>query len=453
MKRVALLIGLGILGSWGCDGRVTDSEPQPIAVDEQLRRSIGQWGVVPIGAMPAQNPNLVALGRALFFDKILSGNRDIACVTCHQPSAALTDGRSLPVGTGGIVQGNDRALGKGREFVPRQSPTLLNAGLGLFYAFWDGRLQRGGPVGVFRVENGQPPLPVNVENILIAQALLPVLNRAEMRGNPGDVDVFGNPNELAPFNDAQQQAVWDAIMRRLRAIPEYIALFAAAFPSKPASTLTFEDAARAIATFEMQAFTMTRSPFDRYLQQDNSALSAQQKRGAALFFGEARCSSCHNGPFLGGQSFANVGAPQIGPGGNRQRPLDLGRGELENNEFYKFAFRVAPLRNVELTAPYMHSGAFATLEAVVKHYNDVPTSIRTYDTSQLEPALRALYHGDQVTLSALQTTLDGRLRAPMNLADTQKADLVEFLKALTDPAARDLSALKPQRVPSGLPLD
>jgi cytochrome c peroxidase len=410
----------------------------PIQADEQLRRNISQWGVVPIGAMPAQNASMVALGRALFFDKILSGNRDIACATCHQPTAALTDARALPVGTGAVVQGTTRTLGKGRDFVPRQSPSLLNSGIGLFYAFWDGRLTRGGPVGVFKVENGQP-LPVNIDNILVAQALLPVLNRTEMRGNPGDVDVFGNANELAQFTDTQQAAVWEAIMKRLRAIPEYVDLFAAAFPLKTANALTYEDAARAIATFEMHAFTKTRTSFDRYLERDNSALNAQQKRGAALFFGEARCSNCHNGPFLGGQSFANVGVPQIGPGVARQLPLDLGRAELQNNDFYRFAFRVAPLRNVELTAPYMHNGAFATLEAVVNHYSDVPTSIRTYDPAQLAPEVRALLHNDLTTLNAIQSTLDGRLRVPMNLTDSQKADLVTFLKSLTDPAARELA--------------
>ncbi len=76
-----------------------------------------------------------------------------------------------------------------------------------------------------------------------------------------------------------------------------------------------------------------------------------------LFFTRAGCVTCHKGPFLGGQSFSNSGAPQLGPGVGRGAPLDLGRGELPNNEGYRFAFRVPPLRNVELTAPYFHDGA------------------------------------------------------------------------------------------------
>jgi cytochrome c peroxidase len=113
---------------------------------------------------------------------------------------------------------------------------------------------------------------------------------------------------------------------------------------------------------------------------------------------------------------------------------------------------VAPLRNVELTAPYMHDGAFPTLDAVVRHYNDVPLALQTYDASQLDPALRATYHGDAATTDSVIQSLDFRLRTPLHLSDDERADLVAFLKSLTDPSARDLSALVPAAVPSGLPV-
>lgn len=452
MKRAAFLLGLVGTVLTGCDGRLTDSDPPTPGVDAQLRQSLATWGVIPIGAMPAQDPALVTLGRALFFDKVLSGNRDISCATCHHPSTALSDGLALPIGTGATGQGAARVPGAGRTFVPRQSPSLLNAGLGLTYVFWDGRLTRFGPGGNFNHEVG-PQLPPGLPNVLVAQAMLPVLNRREMRGNPGDTDVFGQPNELAQFADHDALSVWQAVMRRLIANPEYLDMFVAAFPNKPPSLISFDDAARALAAFQMQAFTKTRSPFDRYLDRDDAALTAQQKRGATLFFGEARCGSCHGGPFLGGQSFANVGVPQIGPGGTKQPPLDLGRAELQNNEHYRFAFRVPPLRNVELTAPYMHNGAYPTLEAVINHYDDVPLALRTYDPSQINPALRGLYHGDQATINAVLGNLDGRLRVPLDFTEEEKADLLAFLKSLTDPAARDLRALVPLRVPSGLPVE
>ena len=429
-----------------CERSDTLAEP---SLDAGLRQDMSRWGVIPIGPLAAQDPALVDLGRALMFDPVLSGNRDVACATCHHPTTHEADGLSLAIGTGGSGLGPGRTLGSGRQFVPRNAPSLLNDGLGLFYLFWDGRLSNflGAP----------PPPPTasvapGVSNLLAAQARLPVLNRQEMRGEPGDRDVFGAPNELAQFADSDSTAVRQAIMRRLLAIPEYVAKFTAAYPGTTAGQLRFEHAATALAAFEMQALTKTDSPFDRYLSRDDAALTTQQKRGGRLFFGKAQCSSCHSGPFLGGGSFANAGVPQLGPGTGAAAPLDQGRGGLKDQAFYKFAFRVTPLRNVELTAPYMHDGAFPTLEAVVRHYNDVTLALRTYDVAQLAPELRPLYHGDDATINAVLETLDFRLRRPLDLTDDEQRDLVAFLKSLTDPAARDLSALTPAAVPSGLPV-
>lgn len=446
-------MSLGLLLLAACDAgdaddNITSSQPQP-TLDAELRESLEQWGVIPIGSMATQPPAQVELGRALFFDRILSGNRDVACATCHHPTTSLSDGRSLPIGTGGVGLGPKRTRGAGRDFVPRSAPSLLNAGVGLTYLLWDGRLSGTRADNIvtegFNVPSGLP-------NTLVAQAFLPVLDRREMRGNAGDTDVLGHPNELAEFANGQRAEIWDAVMRRVLGIPEYVDLFNAAFPDTPTSQLRFEHAARALAAFQREAFTKTRSPFDRYLDRDNAALTRQEKQGALLFFEEAQCGTCHNGPFLGGRGFANVGVPQIGPGTGKAAPLDIGRGGLPDNAFYRFAFRVAPLRNVELTAPYMHTGAYATLEAVVTHYNDVPAALRGYDVSQLDPALREMYHGDEATISAVLQTLDGQLQVPLDLSDEEKGDLVAFLKSLTDPAARDLSHLVPATVPSGLPV-
>lgn len=267
------------------------------------------------------------------------------------------------------------------------------------------------------------------------------------------MDGFGNPNELALYRDDQYAEVWRALMRRLLAVPEYVARFNAAFPGTPTGALGFQHAATAIAAFEIQAFTRTGSPLDRYLARDDGALSTEQKRGALLFLGRARCSQCHNGPLLGGQGFANVGVPQHGPGTGSGAPLDFGFGDVAGNEFYRFAFRVASLRNVELTAPYFHNGAYPNLEAVVRHYNDVPVALRGYDVSQLAPALRGGYHGDDATIRAVLETLDGRLQTPLGLTEEERRLVVAFLKSLTDPAARDLSGLAPATVPSGIPVD
>jgi cytochrome c peroxidase len=380
------------------------------------------------------------------FDKVLSGNRDIACATCHTPELQFTDGLPVAIGTGGTGVGAARTLGSGRMFVPRNAPTLLNSGLGMFFVFWDGRLARFGP------PVPEAPVPLFDENLLEAQALLPVLNRREMRGESGDVDALGNPNELAAIADGQAEKVWTAVMQRLLAIPGYVSMFRAAFPSNTSQSLSFRDAARALAAFQIAELTKTDSPFDRYLKRDDNALSPEAKRGAVLFFGTAGCNSCHNGPLLGGREFANSGAPQLGPGVGRGAPLDKGRAELPNFEFYAFAFRVPPLRNVELTAPYFHDGTISTLEAAVRHYSDISKSLRTFDPATLPAQFQSSYHGEPQTIDTLLRTLDFRLRTPLNLTETEVSELVAFLKSLTDPAARDLSGLVPASVPSGLPV-
>src|SRR5262245_52908541 len=101
-----------------------DPPPEP-SLDEQLRASLRGWGVVPILPTPAQSPALVELGRSLFFDKELSGNRDVACASCHDPGTHMTDGMSLAVGTGGVGEGTQRVPGPGRRFVPRNAPSML----------------------------------------------------------------------------------------------------------------------------------------------------------------------------------------------------------------------------------------------------------------------------------------------------------------------------------------
>src|SRR5262245_17446217 len=169
-----------------CEDTPPDTTFAP-SLDAELRQAMSPWGVVPILPVAPQNPAQVALGRALLFDKILSGNRDVSCATCHEPALHMTDGLPLAVGTGGSGSGVMRTLGPGRSFVPRNSPTLLNAGLGLSYIFWDGRLGRFNPP--------IPDVPVSPDpNIIAAQAMLPVLNRREMTGERGHVERFGNPN-------------------------------------------------------------------------------------------------------------------------------------------------------------------------------------------------------------------------------------------------------------------
>lgn len=437
-----------------CDGATIVDPPsagRESELDRQLRSEMSTWGPVPIGAVATQPAPLVALGRSLFFDKLLSGNRDVSCATCHDPAAGLTDGMRLAVGTGGTGATGARVPGAGRQFVPRNAPSLLNQGTGHFYTLWDGRVNEEGgvrfgtPAGVV--------LPPGLASLLAAQAMLPVLNREEMRGASGDTDRFGDPNELAAIADGSNAQIWSAVMARLLAVQAYAQQFAAAYPGVPQSSLGFQHAANALAAFQVSAFTRTNSSFDRYLARDHGALTDQEKRGGIVFFGKGMCASCHFGPLLGGSNFANIGVPQFGPGVGSAAPLDRGRGELFTSfDFYDFFFRVPSLRNVELTAPYMHNGAYASLEQVVRHYTNADSALRNYDVSQLEPALRATFRGDEASIARIQKTLDFRLVQGIRLTTAEQADLVAFLKALTDPAARDLSASVPTTVPSGLPV-
>lgn len=452
-------VGVAMLSVTACYNDPSPSEPPVTAtLDQELRAAMSNWGAqLPIAQIPQQNPALVALGRALFFDKELSGNRDISCGTCHDPVTHGTDGLSLAIGTGGRGSGDARVLGAGRHFVPRNAPSMLNQALTFPYMFWDGRLVDRNlvsqPDSVIRIL-----FPAGLSSALATQVMLPVLNRTEMRGARGDKDHLGNANELAEINDSEPNKVWDALMVRLLRISGYQGLFAAAYPGIPANLLGFQHAANAIAAFEIDAFTRTDSPFDRFLKHNGSAMSEEAKRGGLLFFGVARCASCHNGPALGGQQFANIGIVQIGPGVGKFAPLDVGRDEhmqfpgVPQPSPFRFSFRAAPLRNVELTAPYMHNGAYPTLEAVVRHYNNADSAVRSYDVTQLDPRFRSSYHGDVATVTNVAQSLDFRVRQPLRLTLQQQQQLVAFLKSLTDPAARDMRAITPAQVPSGLPV-
>jgi cytochrome c peroxidase len=241
-------------------------------------------------------------------------------------------------------------------------------------------------------------------------------------------------------------------MDRLLAIDGYVELFQAAYPGVPTDQLGFQHAANAIAAFETEAFASAGSPFDEYVEGDNGALPSAAKRGANLFFGPAACAQCHRGPELTDQQFHNIGVPQLGPGFGPASPEDYGHGGVTGSVDDRSTFRTPPLRNVELTAPYMHDGAYTTLEAAVRHYLDPSASLTTYDPSVLRPELQGTYLDGPAQLEGILQTLDERVAVPLTLSDADVADLVAFLRSLTDPAASGLGALVPETVPSGLPV-
>lgn len=414
-------------------------------LDEQLRDALSEQGVGPLDFGPRQDSDLVDLGRSLFFDKELSGNRDISCGTCHRPASRTSDGRSLSIGTGGTGVGVGRRLGSGVLTV-RHSPALFDRGAeGWESMFWDGRLQQGEPW----------PLPGGVElpeavhdDLLAAQVLLQVGQRDTMRGQTGDVDVDGQPNTLAELSDAELPAVWSGVMDRLLAIDEYVALFADAFPEVPRAELGLEHAALAIAAYERDAFTLDSSPFDLYLEGEDGALVEPAKRGAVLFYGEARCSECHAGPLLTDQGFHNVCAPQVGLG------LDWGRGGYTGVATERYQFRTPPLRNIGFTGPYFHAGTHASLEDAIRYHLDPCTELRLYEGDDLDAVAAPRLWQDESLFDEIEQTADDIALRRIELSDDEISDLVQFLEALSDPdVVYDITGLAPSSVPSGRPVD
>lgn len=440
-----LLIAATLLG--GCQGNSAGR-----ALDRDLRAVIRESGISPLDPEPSPEPAKAALGQALFFDKELGGNRDVSCATCHHPTTSTADGISLSIGTGGKGLGPERILGSGREFIARNATDLFNRGLpGWTTMFWDNRVNGTPEIGFHSPAVGQ--LPPGLDSVLAAQALFPVTSDEEMRGEPGDRDVLGNPNELADIMDEDLTAIWDGLMARLLAILEYGDLFAAAYPDVPVEQLGIQHAVNAIAAFEIDAWTYLDSPWDRYVSGDDGVLSDEAKRGALLFYGQAGCGQCHAGNLLTDQETHNMAVPQLGPGKDDEAPLDIGRARVTHYPGDMFAFRTPPLRNVELTGPWMHNGAYATLEGAVRHMLAPQASLLAYDPGQLVPELKTAIHDEQKVSDLLLATLDPLVATPVELSDEEFNDLMAFLQALTDPAALDLRQDIPASVPSGLAVE
>jgi cytochrome c peroxidase len=388
-------VGVFVLLVAGCRGDILDRELEVV---------IDRFGLAPLTRPAGADPDVVRLGEALFFDRELSGNRDVACATCHHPVEHSADGLSLPVGTGGEGLGSRRTLGEGRQLVPRHSPEIFNRGAGEWTTlFWDGRVER---VGHLPIESPAGALlPDGLDGVLAAQALFPVTSRDEMRGVVGDTDVRGAPNELAAIPDDDLPAIWDGLMRRLIRFERYRDLFAAAYPELPAEALGIQHAANAIAAYEAEAFWFADTPWDAYLRGDRTAMTDAAKRGALIFFGEGRCATCHAGPLLTDQRFHNVGVPQLGPGKGDLGGADHGRALVTGRDGDRCAFRTPALRNVTLTGPWMHDGAYADLEEAVRHMADPSRGLRGYNPGQLPAGLRGMLVSEQEA-EAILSTLD-----------------------------------------------
>lgn len=398
-----------------------------------------------------REPQLVELGRALFFEQELSGNRNISCGTCHNPQFATTDALSLPVGEGGQGVGVQRHAGRtaarARQRVSRNAPALFNLGAREFrQLFHDGRVAVDERTSSgFGTPAGED-LPHGLDSVLAAQALFPLTMATEMAGQPGENEVA---DAVGRAELAGEGGAWELLVERLRAIPTYVEQFTRVFDDiiSP-DDMRIVHVVNAIAAFEESAFRSDQSPFDRYLRGERHALTPAQIRGMHLFYGGGeRCSRCHAGPFQTDHQFHSIGMPQLGPGAGDgvDGCDDFGRENVTGDAQDRYRFRTPSLRNVELTGPWGHAGGYATLEAMLEHYRQEDHGLTHYDPKQaVLPMLLEVDESDFVVMqdpkraAAIVTSSEARSLQLTQLSRNEVSDLIAFLRALTDPRARDL---------------
>lgn len=327
----------------------------------------------PLPVVPISNPlteEKFQLGKHLFYDRRLSGNGTQACASCHIQALAFSDGVTLPLGSTG-------------EMHPRHSQALVNIA-------YNASVNWGNPTTVTLEQ--QAPIPI-----------------------------FGEfPVELGVNDDNKE-----AVLARFRAEPRYTGLFSRAFPGET-DPINFDNIIRALASFG-RGLNSFNTPFDRHEAGDTTALSSSAIRGMRLFFDEkTECFHCHGGlnftqsSFDRTQLFAEMvffnnglynldGRGRYPEGGEgiyeiTGKPEDMGR------------FRPPTLRNIALTAPYMHDGSIATLEEVVRHYAAGGRNITT---------------GPNAGDGRLNPNKSSFVR-PFDLTEQELQDMVAFLESLTD---------------------
>ena len=397
----------------------------------------------------AQPTPLALLGRDLFFDPILSGNQTVACASCHHPLHATSDGLSLGLGDGGLGVGPDRRADPQNlpeRRIPRNSPSLFNLGQPEFATmFHDGRLQVL-PDGSLRTPIGEDMLAGDLSP-MAAQTIFPVLSPDEMAGHAGE-----NPVADAARSGvvAREGGAWPLLLEAISSVPAYREAFQAALGRAP-DFIGVASALEAFIAFEWRA---DDSPYDRHIC-DGAPLGDDAAAGMALFYGKAGCAGCHSGRWQTDHGFHAIAMPQIGPGKAEvfeRHQRDIGRMRVTGRAEDAYRFRTPSLRNVAATAPYSHSGAYATLEAAVRHHLAPIAALDAYDPAQaVLPPLDGVddfaLMRDPAEVAAIAAANE---LAPVALNDEEIADLIAFLHALTDEVSLKGRLGAPERVPSGL---
>ncbi len=447
----------------------TPAPPATTPLDADLRALIAANGLTGDPAagrdLPQISDPLAQLGMKLFFSKALGGDFDSACVSCHHPLLAGGDGLPLSIGVGAPdpdLLGPGRTHPSGLFNVPRNAPTTFNIGLWDQVLFHDGRIEslgktpgRNGDDGLGIRTPDTPfgePDPAAGDNMAVAQARFPVTSVEEMRGRALERH---RPNEYVRAHLMARLGNY-GVGRGEMADPGWLAETQKAYgnSSSVEALVAYDSIAAAIAAYERsQVFVNT--PWKRYVQGDESALSEGAKRGALLFFrpaaqGGAGCAECHRGDFFTDEQFYTLAVPQVGKGKG-------GDGQFNDDDFGRFretgrpedlyAFRTPTLLNVAVMGPFGHDGAYATLEGIVRHHLNPAAAVAAYDPAQLDPQAKTVHMAPNTSRALAKLAADqaaGRTPlADLSLTKQQVSDLLSFLLALTDPCVNDPVCLVP----------
>ena len=403
----------------------------------------------------AVNLDEAKLGQLLFYDPILSGNKETACATCHHPALGTSDGVSLSFGDGGIGLGPKRIpnpKNMPEERIPRNSPVLFNLGAHEFTVlFHDGRLEAdpSTPSGI-RTPMGEDML-AGFTSILSAQTMFPVLSRDEMAGSFKENEIGRLIRQGIITGEG---GAWDVLSMRVAEVPEYADQFRALYPHiTDPEDIAFTDISNAIAAFVAHEWRSDTAPFDGHLRGE-TLLQGQERAGLEVFYGDAGCASCHAGAFLTDHKFHAMGAPQIGPGKSatfEDHHRDDGRFRVTGLEADRYAFRTPSLRNIASSAPYGHAGAHAELEDFIRAHADPVKGLTEYDRTQAvlpdydSTDFKVMDDPEQVRAIAEAVS-----HAPVALEESEIAALVAFLQTMTDPVSILGRLGVPTSVPSGL---
>ena len=469
-------------------------DPNPGTADQALSALIDDHELIGDPSVGRQLPGIdspvAQLGKLLFFSKTLGGELDVACASCHHPALGGADRLALSIGPGAIDQdllGPGRRRADGQIEMHRNANTFFNTGLLDRGLFWDSRIESlsaadgmNGSTGGIRTPDqpvGQAD-PAAGPNLLSAQARFPVRAKAEMRG-----DALPGFDDEAVRNHLSERIGNHGAGQGLLPESEWLARFRTAFDSdaEAESLITFANIARALGEYQRSAI-FVESPWTQYLRGDFDAIDSQAKAGALLFYntvedGGMNCVRCHSGDRFTNEQHRRVGFPQIGPGFGDGEADDFGRIRETGEPADQYAFRVPGLLNVELTAPYGHSGLYNTLNAVAGHYfnptGTVLGQVSLRNWCALPPfdtmpdcgskADRVLANS-QATLAAMEADRverpeESMPRIPVGLSNAENFDaLVAFLKTLTDPCLKDRACYgrwipTPDEAPDGFQLN